>query len=552
MLTSLFMFPDGCNAAKTPELKFTRQIDLSDIGLSVKLMPDALATPLAPPTVYTYTYTEGNNSWKEEKYDHWELWHATQHGGRWIDQYTNSLILAKITVPYLDNVKSKHVSRARYDSLIKAVYSENVDWSDQELRDWVKNFTKANTVKSEAIASNTIKIKDLQKYYIDNNPLLLAYAFRLNPAAAGQKDADSSYYFCMVSLNNLADPQKSDRSLHSDFIKFIASASSSATPPSGPSNKFQVKPQNPSLLARRNEPEKSAEFIESRNQVTDSIKNMKDWWYVNTENYIILSNLSIKHKIMVQELQNDVEYYRAAYATLIKPRTDITAVSVIRVFASPAEYLAYVGADMQWTGGVWMPSKKEMAIKPIDWGGNKEQRYMAKRITFHEAFHQYLFYALDQVQTSTWFNEGHAEFFETAEIKNKCLEVDEDERNVEVLMRMIAASKADVGALVKMDREEFYSKNDEQRTENYVLAWALVYYLRKGASLDRPATHADLLDRYVDALWSTKDEQKATSAAFSNTNQYNFQNDFLKFWNSKTKRSAARRNKIFKPLAGSK
>ncbi|OVE75393.1 hypothetical protein BVX97_04805 [bacterium E08(2017)] len=533
-----------CLAGKSGLPNFSRKAELPNIGLSIRMLTGGKATPLSPPSVYTYTYTQGETSWTEERYEPRALWYSTQHAGRWKDEHGNVLTLAKVSMPLLKNLQSKHVTRDRYISLVNAVFSEQPEWTDAELRDWVADFTETSSVKSQRISVNSTKIKDVVQLQF-KNPRLLAYAFKLNPAAFGQRDATTQFFFVSLALNASADPNKSAKILISTFLNNIAVSKQRGTGNIAARKDFQIN-KRVSLSEKRNNPEKSAEFIESRAQVANSIRNLKNWWYVDTENYIILSNLSLSHKTMVKELQHDIEYLRNAYAKLVPAKQEISAVSVIRVFADPNEYISYVGPERKWTAGLWMPSKKEMVIKPIDWGGKSQQRKTAKRIVFHEAFHQYLHYALGQVHASVWFNEGHAELFGYSQIKNERLELIEDEYAVETLTRMIAAGRADTHRLLNMDYEEFYGKSDQQRTENYALAWAIVYYLTKGASLDKPANNKDILNKYIDALWNTKDRKKATEIAFNATNHQNFQNDFLKFWQSKSKRSSARRNKIFK------
>lgn len=65
--------------------------------------------------------------------------------------------------------------------------------------------------------------------------------------------------------------------------------------------------------------------------------------HAETENYIFLSNLGLRHKVFVKELQHEMETVYAAYEQLIAPRTPISAVSVVRLFATEMEYLEYVG-----------------------------------------------------------------------------------------------------------------------------------------------------------------------------------------------------------------
>jgi hypothetical protein len=150
------------------------------------------------------------------------------------------------------------------------------------------------------------------------------------------------------------------------------------------------------------------------------------------------------------------------------------------------------------------------------------------------------------LQSAPWFNEGYATFFGAATMGNHKLEVEEDPMRVKGLEELLASGPLDLGKFLHLSYEEFYGKSDKERERNYALAWGLVYYLRKAAPIEKPAPYAGILDKYVDALWETKDADKATAAAFQDVKLDKFLKDFLKFWESRGKRRAAAHNKIYK------
>jgi hypothetical protein len=503
------------------------------------LMSKATETPLSPPTTHQYTFTRGPKTWKSDMHDPFELWERTQHAGRWTDPHGNTMVIASITCTLPKGFSAKHVTREDFDAKLESCKKGPGDWTPELIKLWVSDFTHSQVSKSETLKLPSFQMKHLIRFHITNNPNKLAYAFMLNPRSAGLYKVPTNWFLLLVDANPAIDPIVANRTLTTSFFKKLAASRTKKSSDIAASSKFQRKT---SLR-----PEKSSSELEtSRKLVANSILNMKSWWYVNTKNYILLSNLGVRHKVLVNDLQHDVEYLRAAYEQFIPPRKEISAVSVIRIFATPEEYVAYVGATHKWSGGLWMPSKREMIIKPIDWGRSKDQRANVKRVMYHEAFHQYISYGMPERRTSAWFNEGHAGFFENADIANKRLQIKEDKRKLALLDKMIRAGNIDIKEMLFMTYEQFYAGGDDARQQNYCLAWAIVYYLRKGSPVEKPATNAGIMNAYCDALWETRDGNQATETAFAGTTYDQFTNDFLAFWKSRNAQSAAKRNRLFK------
>ncbi len=294
--------------------------------------------------------------------------------------------------------------------------------------------------------------------------------------------------------------------------------------------------------------EKSSEFAASRADVIASIRNMKDWWYVETKNYIIVSNLSTRDRQLMRRLQKDIEYLRSAYEQFMPAHRPITAVSVVRVFGSSKEYVDYVGESMRWTAGVWISRKKELVINPFGSGHGVQDIGAVLRTVYHEAFHQYLFYAFGRLPTSVWYNEGHAEFYETSAITQSRLSVGENSQHLSQLMTAIRSGDAGVVRMLGMSYEEFYAKS--RRSRNYAVAWGLVYYLRKGAVVRQQNPYAQVLDRYSEAIKQKKNPTAATAAAFVGIDMKEFEADFIAFWKSSQVRRTAERQRIFRAYSG--
>ena len=64
-----------------------------------------------------------------------------------------------------------------------------------------------------------------------------------------------------------------------------------------------------------------------------------------------------------------------------------------------------------------------------------------------------------------------------------------------------------------MSYDQFYGGDDEFRNLNYAVAWGLVYYLRKGATLRRNSRDAQLLSATTRSVTAGEDPRAAAAAA---------------------------------------
>lgn len=531
----------AAGAAEKPDLKFLRILEVPAIGLKLSLMANYREVPLPPPSAYTYSFSRGEQKWTAEMYAPLQLWQNLQHAGQWVDDHQNSLQVATILspLPPTNQFRTGHATREEFE---KALADTPVPaaWDDPALLQWVSDFSGLKALDIQTVPRTPLRVKELKVFTQRGlSSTLVGYAFRLNrPAQDPSVSNAPSWYFVRLSLNAAIDADRAQRIINEQFIPSLApikvtrrtQAASASYQAAGP--------------ARRKPP--SREFLASRQQVLDSIRNMKDWWYVETENFIILSNLKSQFRVAVKELQHDIEVFRDAFEQCIPPPQAIAAVSVVRIFNSSDEYVNYVGKNFAWSGGVWMPHKKELVIRPLAEGDSKDKRQEIARVAYHESFHQFLFYAFDRAEASPWFNEGHAEFFSSAGLSGRRLTLTENPEHVKEVEMMVAGSPPDLDAMFAMTPEEFYQATDTERKRHYSLAWALVYYLRTAGTTSKNGAFRAILGKYTEALWATRDGRKATEKALEGVNLEELRKDFSDFWKSRNRRGEALRRNLFK------
>jgi hypothetical protein len=532
--TMALLLATAAGASGVDQIRFLKATDLPGLGLRAKLMSPCEAHPLPSPTAYNYLMQSGADAPRPvDLYDPAELWIRSQHAGRWTDNDGSALTLAAITYPLPRGFQRRHVTPSEYEAAARAA-ARGVQWNEDTLAGWVRDFTGAAQVKATKLRRPSFQVKALVRFDIAGATNRLAYA---TIPAYRRKTADqraNPWLYVQVELAPRHDRLRSRSAVEQQFIGTLttALAATSATP----QNRVMQNPKHAGNPADR--------FRHSRTAAAQSISNLRDWWLAETANYVLLSNLSTKHRTMVTSLQDNVALLRDIFAAVAPPIDTIDAVSVIRIFATQDAYVAYVGPDLEWTSGVWMPTKKELVIRPVETGSTREQRNRFLAIVYHEAFHQYLFYALGKRQAPVWFNEGHAEFFEQAEIRGRNVTIGEDPDAVELVLASIAQNNFPIERLLAMDYPQFYDRDPEQRRRNYALAWALVYYLHRGAILERPARYHKITESVLDALADGATERAATQAAFADINMSRFREHFSAFWTSSRSRADAKRSRL--------
>jgi hypothetical protein len=531
------------STARQPVLEFAQTQELPASGLKIRIMSQAAEVPPPPPPTYRYAVTQGNVSWSTNLYAPVDLWRESQQAGQWRDRFGTRLVLSAVIAPCPGGFSHPHVSPEEYNAAVPGPAA----WTTNSLVQWVKDFCGADPVSLQP-QRHSARLKQVYRCRLGGSAdrrLGCLVQFH-QPALPDPVNVSSgAWFFALFELADGVPLAQAEKAVFGDFIESMAyPGRSSGSRPSA------LRP-GPRRSPSRPDGEAGAAFPSgrTREQVTHSLRNMKNWWFLETKHYIILSDLKQGGQTLVNHLQNNMEYLWAGFAQLAPSPSPQTFVGVIRVFAEPGEYVAYVGPKQAWTAGMWTPSRQELVIRPSEWGGTQAKAERLLRVIYHEAFHQYLFHACEGVEASAWFNEGHASLFENARIRNGRMDVEEDPLRIAVLLESMRHSPPDLGALLGLSYEQFYAGSDEDRQQRYALAWAFVYYLRKGADLERAPYAHEICQRYLEVLWRGRDAGRATSGAFEGVDLKRLTDDFTRFWLSGHKRSGADRNRI---LTGSR
>lgn len=513
-----------------------KTFNMPSIGLKGKLIRDAKAAPIASidERILTQKFSDGKIN-KITAFFPEDLWLRDQIAGTWKHPLC-TISIYRMTLPPPADLASictlnghDYVLKASYEAWEKNIDVADLDWSDENISKWLQYMCKKNFENSPKIIRRGTRNATTRRFIPDNDdqsdlfyvvtsssspktPFLIRYEFA--PGGANKKNLK----VVLQSLNSMT------------FSKPKEVKDSSKR------KKISIKRTS---KRKKGGVERSPEYLASKRAVIDSIKNMRNWWYVETDNFIMVAD--IKSQATAKALALNLERSRNLYTKIFPLKKPLRSVSVARMFATREEYLNYVGPDLQWSGGVWMSSRKELAVSPMSWGSRRETRKLMAQVTLHEAFHQYIYFATGERQNAVWFNEGMAQFFEGTEFKSSKIRIKPLTRKVPRIPAL--ANKQNIEDMLKMPPVEFYGQNKNQ---NYNLAWGMLYFMLKGAPVMKGcAEYAEIPSKYYDAMIKTGNAMKATKIAWKGIDTYTFAQKFKAFWNS---RKLMKRASKFNPL----
>ncbi len=510
-------------------LNFRAEETLSTLGLRLPLMTNARALPLPPVQTYAYHLTRGAETWTEDRFDPYALWYESQHVAEWRDPHGNRMVLGAVSAVLPAAFTERHVTREHFANLVASAAARIERLDASTLQRWMFDFSGVQVGAPEVLNVNRSRLSELYRFPSED-PRLHAYVFQLDPRRAGQAHVADLWFALLVAT---VDPDAArDRAIvERELLGNL-----------GATGRFERRAE-PARAARaaRLGAVGSVREHPSREAAWRSVEHLPDWWVLDSKDYVVLSNHRAAERF-ARDLLEDLQTARALYTRTV-PGFAATPedVSVVRIFATTNEYEDYVGTEHRWTAGLFDPMRRELVIRPSEARGRGGQYARTLRVALHEAFHQYLFQTSGGVPTSAWFNEGHATYFEVATVGDRRIVIAENEDRVGTLEKLVAQKAFDLRALLTLDYADFYRGTDLQREAHYSLAWGLVYYLRRGAPLERNRPHAAILSRYMMAFAQGRSPNAATAEAFEGVDLTVFSRAFHEFWRTSHRRAAARR-----------
>jgi hypothetical protein len=499
------------NAATPKELKLSRtSVKMLSAGLEFKPFVNMKAQQIKPLNLARFTRSDGA---KIEGYNFKDLWLKDQK----LATYTSSKIqldfyqLNYLPPKGLKLILGQFVNEEQYRAAVKSE-----PWTQDLMKSWLKVILKSDVTLENKFPKLTFSIK--QRW--------IAYDQPANHFDFLIISADKRYFYLHAKVD-VGTPKEQLKAV-TDCVKNIRINRAKAVGASNQSSKVRV---NTSSM--------SSTYKATVQKVIKEVANTEGWWYAQTPNYILKSNLSKRSKSLAKKVQIRVEVMRTIYEAFIPPITKIDAISVITFPNTREEYAKYSDSP-SWSAGVWNSSRKELIISNFDDRSKRQAETQMMSTLNHEAFHQYIYYALQKKQSPAWFNEGHADMFASVKIIGSKVTVIEDTYALRTLSSHLKNRSLSLERHINSGYQEFYANKDI----NYPLSWALVYFLRKAGPLYKAKGYDKILENTVAELVKTGSEEKATKKGFYGIAIKDFEKDFYDFWNDKRMRSKAARTKV--------
>ncbi len=206
--------------------------------------------------------------------------------------------------------------------------------------------------------------------------------------------------------------------------------------------------------------------------------------------YLLIYADGVDEKL-VREIAQQVESLRSqVYEVMFPPDKPITALSIIRVCKDSEQYMAYHAPG--GTAGYWSSWDKELVFY-------KETRNPTDslRVLYHEAFHQYIYYSVGDVDPHSWFNEGHGDYFYGFDYKDGKWERGKSLDRVDTAQKLKREGRAPpLKDWLRWSQQQYYGDGSLSMRDNYALGWDFVYFLRT----TKKKEYQGILDTYFNTL----------------------------------------------------
>jgi len=238
-----------------------------------------------------------------------------------------------------------------------------------------------------------------------------------------------------------------------------------------------------------NSEEKPEVWREARKK---KLEGLKGWDALDTEHYLIVYNKEVK-RTLLKNIAKQIEAIRAqVYEPLFPPAHEVKAISVVRVCKDSEEYHRYGGPG--GSAGYWSRGDEELVFYQ-----DKSNIKDSLRVLYHEAFHQYIHYAVGDVAPHSWFNEGHGDYFAGHDyVGGKFVPKPFRWRTGIIANALAQGTYVPLRDFLKYTQGEYYANPGLC----YAQGWSLVYFLREveRRKIRKYEKYWGLLDRYFEAI----------------------------------------------------
>lgn len=515
-------------------LELRNSVALPSVGLKLPLPTDAQSQPIPPAEARTYVLQRGNERWTEDRYRALELWYAQEHVAEWaLPSRGTRLIVGRVSLAPPVGFVDTDVTREQFAQYTNSPMAQVEQKDARSLHTWLATFSGCESLGSaQALPVGRTRLSHLLRYPTGRRDIA-AWLLHFDRGGGGLSHLPDVWMALVLVVENAPNPAAE--------VEFVEKG---MLPNLSPMGRFEGR-ETPLDRARRERTQQGVRPHPTRDAAHASIAAHADWWAMDSDDFVLLCNASVSRDF-AKHLLTDLQQARSLYTALL-PGTAETAqdVAVIRLFATEAEYDAYVDAAYAWTAGLYDGNRRELILRPVAAKTNGAAYRRMIQTALHEGFHQYLHQAFGSTATpSVWYNEGYAAFFEELTFRNGRPQYDESRdrlSTLEVFLKVKPPQPIPIRELLSMSYESFYAGSDHERLFKYSLAWAFLYFLERGAPLVRNRPYDDILPTYLESLQRTGDGALATQAAFEKIDLNALERDFRDFWTTPRSRSLAKR-----------
>ncbi|MEE9605470.1 MAG: hypothetical protein V3V70_07850, partial [Candidatus Scalindua sp.] len=293
-LILLFLACSSTDAAESKQsLRLGNIIDLPAAGIRFRAFKSFRQMSIPP--IPTHTYDNKQTGQRIEAYEPVDLWIHDQQIARFQgEKGVFELATLKHLIPQkLPLINNHHVIESDYHDALDGL---NIKWNDENIRTWVELF----------VGEVDSTVKRIRGRYLRYN--YLRFTFKELPREEKQAFVlgypEGKKIFFLFYFEKGLSRSEVDNAIWS-LLKTVMITSKRAV---------EIRKERHFQDYRTNVLEKkSSKFGATRKRVISEIKNLKDWWYVETKNYVIKSNLTYKNRDLALLIQKDIEIMRKAY-----------------------------------------------------------------------------------------------------------------------------------------------------------------------------------------------------------------------------------------------
>ena len=260
----------------------------------------------------------------------------------------------------------------------------------------------------------------------------------------------------------------------------------------------------------------------ARKRAREQAERTPGWWYFETDRYIIITNVEKtgKNTSFIKIMAKRLEAMRDKYEVDFPPKSEITAVSIVRVCKDKKTYHDYGGPG--GSAGYWFAPAEELVFYMEN--SNTKTPFA---VLNHEAFHQYIYYCCGKLSPHSWYNEGYGDYYSGARISGdgkRVLGISPFAwRKDTIKAACRKRTHVPIKNIIKYSQRDYYANPGLC----YAQGWSMIYFLNKGVKKDHP--WRKILPTYLKVLQETDDKDVAVEKAFEGVDLDEFEEAWIKF-----------------------